>query len=124
MHINYDIVLFVWVVVSGNDPSPRWGARTGPPDDARGWLGGESQDWCSPSREVLTGLTSEYTHGLLASEHYSYTITKSVKKQCGIRYGMCENSHPWVGNSLLYRGGRESTRMHVNCLLMKYITTL
>jgi len=50
--------------VTGNDPSPRWGASTGPPDDARGCLGGESRAWCSPSREVLTGLTSEYTHGL------------------------------------------------------------
>ena len=34
---------------------------------------------------------------------------------------MCESSHSWVGTLLLHRGGRESTRMHVNSYVLHTI---
>ena len=68
--------LFELCFVTGCDPSPQWEASTGLPDGARGWLGGESRAWCSPSREVLAGLTSEYTHGLLASRYYTPSLNQ------------------------------------------------
>jgi len=65
----------VSVFITGN-PSPKWGASTGLPDDVWGWLGGDSRAWCSPSREVQAVSMSECTHGWLTPKYYAPSLNQ------------------------------------------------